>query len=223
MAKLLFKYPTRSRPRLFAETLHTWRSLLSGKHHYKWLISMDTNDNTMNVERIKDMLNRFEDTDYYYGNSTSKIMAVNADLDKCPLFDILILVSDDQIPVVPGFDDHLVNEMVDAFPNLDGCIWHYDNRTKDICTLPIMGSTYFHKYGYIYNTAYQSLWADNEMTVVAQNAGKIKYYDQVLIEHRWRDVIGNDHLMTHNESFYQQDSIVFQQRKAAGFGENNGK
>ena len=101
--KLLVKYPTRSRPSQFLNTLGLYRSMKSGKHCVEFVVSADANDFTMNNGAMRDTLGPMPDVALCVGNSRTKIEAVNADMEGRE-FDVLLLASDDMIPVVhPAF------------------------------------------------------------------------------------------------------------------------
>ena len=81
MSKLIIKFPTRNRPEKFKKVLQLYIDALSGKHDVKFVITMDDDDQTMNNEEIKNWLNSLPvNVKYNYGNSKTKIQAVNADL-----------------------------------------------------------------------------------------------------------------------------------------------
>ena len=92
--RILCKYPTRSRPELFKQTLERWQSFQSGKHSVRWVVSADVDDRTMNTEEMKTYC-LARRVDIYFGNSSTKIEAINADMEKAGDWDILVLVSDD--------------------------------------------------------------------------------------------------------------------------------
>jgi hypothetical protein len=84
--KLLIKFPTRQRKNLFFSTLGKYISMASGKHEIEFVISMDENDEIMNTpevrEKIDDLAAGGSDIKYFYGQSATKIEAINADMDK---------------------------------------------------------------------------------------------------------------------------------------------
>lgn len=216
---LLFKYPTRARPVLFESTYKKWRSLLSGKHDVEWLISMDVDDNTMNNADITKFLDGEHNLTYCYGENKSKVSAINANIG-CTSQDwqILVLISDDMIPKIQGYDDIIVSKMLEFYPECDGALHFNDGRVgSSLCTLSIMGRKLYDRFGYVYHPDYQSLWCDNEYTEVCHTFGKMTYIDQIIINHAWVDVTGSDPLHTRNEGQYHRDSRTYHTRKAAGF------
>jgi len=54
--KLLIKFPTRNRPEKFKECFTEYINKLSGKHDVRFVITMDSDDPTMNNDEIRDWL-----------------------------------------------------------------------------------------------------------------------------------------------------------------------
>jgi len=216
---LLIKYPTRSRPDKFFKTLDQYYSLLSNKRSVNFLITCDNDDITMNNDDVKLRLSQYKNLTIKYGNHKSKIEAINADLDP-KTFQIVLLASDDMIPVIKNYDDIIINKMTSTFPDFDGVVWFNDgtqgNRLNTLC---ILGFTYYNRFGYIYNPEYKSLWCDAEFTQVGNILGKQKYFDQVIIQHEHHSItgIGNDELYNINERFESTDKTTYNQRLVKNF------
>lgn len=169
--KILFKYPTRGRPEIFKEMLNMYYNKLSGKHDCYFVITMDCDDHTMNNQNIHNFLNSKKNIKYCYGNSKSKVEAINANLEDENDWDILVLLSDDMLPLFHGYDDVIVEEMMKHFPNLDGSIHFNDGRVGRVLnTLSIMGKNLYKEWGYIYHPQYTSLWClDGESKIFMSN------------------------------------------------------
>jgi hypothetical protein len=216
----LFKYPTRSRQQIFLQNFNKYANLLSGKHPYKFLVSLDNDDPTMNNIKIRNFLKAQKNTIFYFGNSKSKVEAINADMDKIKDvidFSILLLISDDMVPKVRGYDHIIYSNMIQHFPNFDGVLYFNDgNAGPALNTLSIMGKKVYDHFGYIYHPSYISLWCDNEYDEVTKAMGKSVYVDQVIIKHEWIGLRGDD-LHRKNETFFERDHNNFLARKAKGF------
>ena len=171
--RFCFKYATRERPVQFMKTLDTYLELLSYKHDYNFVISMDTNDTSMNNDTIKEYLNKkrqIVQLEYFYGESKNKIDAINRDMI-APTFNILVLISDDMIPEVQGYDDIIVNEFSKHYPDYDGMLNFNDGFRSDwplLCTLTVYGFKYYQRFGYIYHPDYESVYCDREQTDVGR-------------------------------------------------------
>lgn len=219
MIDLLIKYPTRSRPELFKKILSEYVSKLSGKYNVKFIVSMDTNDNTCNNDRIRNFLDNIKqktNLEYYYGNSKNKIDACNRDIPSDG-WKVCVLVSDDMTPRIHGYDRVIMEDMNRHFPNLDGAL-NYNcggHAYPHVMVLSIIGNPYYKRFNYIYHPEYTSLFCDEEQTVVARSLNKIVDIDNKIITHDWNDV--KDDLRKHTEKFYQADKVIFESRKQKGF------
>lgn len=226
--KFLFKYPSRQRPGTFQKIINRYYDFLSGKHEYEFIVSLDKDDLTMNNKPIHEFLNDKKNLEVYYGNSKSKIEAINTDVDKAKTdWDILFLISDDMTPKVKGFDDIIAQNMANFFPEKDGFLHYNDGRVgKRLATLTVMGRKMYDDWGYIYHPDYISLWCDNEQTDVARKSKKYKYFDIVLVQHDWHGGKNDgkrDKLYTRNESYFNIDKKMYEKRKRYGFPKNSVK
>jgi len=212
--KLLIKFPTRARKNKFLVTLRKYYTFLSKKHDVHFLISMDEDDVEMNNDFVREVLNTYENLTYYYGNSKTKVEAINVDLDKHTDWDIVVLASDDMIPQLKGYDDVIIENMKSNFPDTDGILFFNDGFKKnELNTLCILGKKYYDRFGYIYQPDYKSVWCDNEFMEVGNLLGKQVYIDNVIIKHEhpdWgygkRDFIHTTNLnnLSHDESLYRR-------------------
>ena len=205
---LLIKWPTRGRPALFQQTFERWQ-----RPDVRFVISLDADDPTW--EAVAEYLTPFPNVRVALGVSTTKVEAINADLeDEC--FDLLILAADDVVPVMPNWRAE-VERLFDIYcPDGDGLLHLPDGRRRDLITIPIMGYAYYRRFGYIYHPAYKSVWCDNEQQCEAQRLGRYHFHHQVLFKHEW---IGpaRDATYIRNEAFGRRDAITFQSRRAKGF------
>ena len=185
--KILFKYPSRERPAKFFKALEKYYSLLDDQENFEFVVTLDDDDVSMNNDKVKSYLQQFKNLNYFFGNSKTKIEAINADLEQKE-FDILVLVSDDMIPEVKGYDSVIREKMRSHYPDKDGVLWFFDGWRKDLNTLCILGKSYYDRFKYIYHPAYKSFWCDNEFTDVANMLNKQTYFDQVIIRHLHPDI-----------------------------------
>ena len=185
--KILFKYPTRQRPLMFSKTLMKYYELMKN-NNFEFLISCDNDDESMNSKEIKDFLQQFPNLSIRYDNNKTKIDAVNCGVSE-KNFDIVVLVSDDMIPEVEGYDEIIRNDMKSNFPDTDGGLWYFDGWNKKICTLSILGKKLYDRFNYIYHPSYKTQWCDNEYTEVTQKMNKLYYSDCVIIRHVHPDIV----------------------------------
>jgi hypothetical protein len=211
MLDVLVKWPTRNRATLFRSTFAKWQN-----PSVRFLVSLDEDD-SQNTPEFRAWLDAQQNVRHVTGKSTGKIHAINRDLEH-ERFDLLIVASDDMIPVRADFYERIIAYLYGAFPDGDALLHVNDGRAGyDLCTLPIMGRKYYERFNYVYHPAYASLWADNEQTEVARSLNRYVYCPEVLVSHEWDRVTGQDALHVHNESFYASDQAIYEQRKAAGF------
>lgn len=221
--KLLIKFPTRARAGKFFEVLDQYIAALDDRDNTFFIVSCDLDDGEMNNSEVRDRFSHYRNLTVCYGNNKSKIEAINADMDDYDRYDIILLASDDMIPVVPAFDRIIRERMFENFPDLDGVLWFNDGyRGNDLNTLCILGKKYYERFGYIYHPAYKSLWCDDEFTRVADLLGRQVYFEDVIIKHDHPDIPGSDvlhdELMIKNQALDGVDKRMFKQRKKSNFG-----
>lgn len=225
--KLLIKFPTRQRPEQFKEALDTYYRLMSNKHQYQFIISMDQDDPSMLNSEISQWLKSKPNLLFNYGNNKTKVQAINADISQFTGlpggnydFDILLLASDDMIPLVHGYDDIIVTKMQEHFSDMSGCLHFNDGRQgRRLNTLSIMGVELYKHFGYIYHPSYESMYCDNEFMDITEQIGKAVYIDDIIISHQWINICGGkkDELYQRNDRPVMKDKRNYQARKAAGF------
>tara|TARA_R110002110_G_scaffold55576_7_gene158563 strand:+ start:1789 stop:2472 length:684 start_codon:yes stop_codon:yes gene_type:complete len=216
--KILFKLPSRERPsRVFEVMDAAVDNLLQKENNFSFLLSLDEDDKTMNNTEVIEKLNTYPNTNIVFGVSDSKVDAINRDMETLKDWDIVVLLSDDMVPVLFGFDEVIRKAYKTHFPDLDGVTWFNDGfQGQKINTLCILGRPYYDRFGYIYHPDYKSLYCDNEFTNVATKLGKQKYIPTVIIEHRHFSIGNNsdryDPLYVKNDALMKRDEQVFWSR-----------
>lgn len=217
--KLLIKFPTRGRVDKFFKTLDKYYELLSNRCRVEFLITCDNDDEVMNNSKVKDKFKAYPNLKVEYGNSKTKIQAVNEGVSNHS-FDIVLLASDDMIPVAKNYDSTIIETMCNTFPNFDGVLWFNDgiqqNRLNTLC---ILGKRYYNRFNYIYNPEYKSLWCDVEFTQVGNILGKQKYFDECIIRHAHHSITneGFDKIYQQNEIYEEEDKATFLRRQKNQF------
>jgi hypothetical protein len=236
--KLLVKFPTRGRPDKFFTVLDRYYYGAKRKDLTSFLITCDKDDLTMNNHSVRERLQKnYKNMVVVFGNSNSKIEAVNNDMNLAPEYDIILLASDDMVPEEKSYDEVIRNKMKELYPDTDGVLWFFDGYRKDFNTLCILGKKYYERFGYIYHPSYKSFWCDNEFTDVANMLKKQTFIDKVIIRHIHPDWIqrdgnaavlyknvhpnakdiGIDQTFIKNLPFEKLDAQNYRQRKLAGF------
>jgi hypothetical protein len=220
--KILIKFPTRERPEKFFQVLNLYYQKSKDINNIEFLISCDSDDSTMNnpvvikkLENAKKHIN----LNYYFGNSKSKVEAINSDIEKIKNWDILLLASDDMIPVCDEYDQIIRDDMLTYYKNGDGVLWYNDGNRNDLITLCIFDKKYYEKFNYIYNPEYTSLWCDNEFTDVCLFLKKCTKINKTIIEHAHPayQKANFDKLYVKNESFFKKDEDIYNKRKIKNF------
>lgn len=221
--RILFKYTSRSRPKLF------YRGLLSiidncNSQNYQVLCSLDQDDPTLPeyLELIAECNN--PNIQVVIGTSSSKVSAINRDLnDFTGRWDILVNMSDDMIFTQSGFDDTIRREFGE---NLDQFIHFNDGlQNANLSTMTIEGRQYYERFGYIYFPEYQSLWCDVEAQDVAKKLGKYKYAGpRVEILKHLHPAGGlaqfdEQYRKTEDRTVERRDHQIYTTRKASGFSD----
>ncbi len=216
--KFLFKYATRGRKQLFFEILEKYKTFLSNKHQYQFLITMDNDDIEMNNADVKTKLSKENNLIFFYGDHANKIKAINANMNLASPFDILFVISDDMLPIVQNFDQLIAAHMSQYFPDLDGALHYNDGHYgKDVTiTLSIMGKKLYDHFGYIYHPSYKSIYCDNEFTDVVKSLNKHQYIPMCIVKHEHK---GDQYDKTYICNFKKGrcDEVNYNVRKALGF------
>lgn len=226
--KILLKCPTRSRPAQFLSVLQKYVNLANRPDLLGVCVSCDHDDSSMtptNVQHsIKNITYRTAWCDIYYGNSKTKIEAVNADMISIPwAWDMIVLVSDDMVPQVKGYDDILRNRMLTHYPDTNGILWVNDGtQGLNLNTITIMGKAMYDSFGYIYYPAYKSLFCDTEFTDLCKGslASKTTYIPNILIRHEHPGTgfpQRNDPLYARNQTYWEVDMYTYISRKTYAY------
>lgn len=217
--KIKCQFPTRGRRKQCFEILRLYRSLAEDPDNMFFHISCNTGDTEMDSDSIRRKLDSFPNVSYSFANMQTKIEACNHKAAEGD-WDIIVLVSDDMIPRVKGWDNVIRKDMQTHFPDTDGALWYNDgHRGADLCTLSIMGRRYFDRFGYLYYPEYKSLFCDDEYTLIARRLGKIVYSNQCIIEHCHPDfgLRPKDKLYNLNGRYGPSDERLFQERRKRNF------
>lgn len=188
-------------------------------------ISCDTSDTTMSRNLVHEEIHRILSKTAWHrifvSPNTSKIEACNANMAEIPWeWDIVVLVSDDMIPHVQGYDDVIRNSMATRFPDTDGIVWLNDGAQGEaLNTLTIFGRRMYDSFGYLYHPDYKSLFCDTELTDLCTGRLKEKcvYMSQCIIRHEHPGTgfpQRMDALYQHNQKFWSADMRTYIRRKS---------
>lgn len=217
--KILVKFPTRSRPQQFLNVLNLLNEKATDRKNIEYLISIDDDDPTMTGNVLTETI-KISNILIGCEISNNKIHACNRDIEKVKKWDIIVLMSDDMIPQLDGWDEIIRQGMTKYHPDTDGCLWFNDGYQDRVCTLVIMGRVYYNRFNYLYHPDYNSLFCDNEQTEVAQGLDKMTYFTTVIFKHSHfanDPTVKRDALYKRNEAYFNLDKTIFEKRKSQGF------
>lgn len=224
-AKILVKFATRSRPQKFIDGIKNIISKVSDKENFVILVSADKDDFTMYNQAVMNEIKPFLESGKVviaFDKSTSKIDAINRDLELISDWQILINFSDDMEFLVDGFDEIIRSHFSTHFPDYNGNMYYNDGFVGDkLSTMSIIGRQYFDTVldKKIYNPEYFSLFCDNEYTEVAVKLNKIQYYNIILCKHNHPANIGGvmDEQLTKTQAYWERDKNTYEKRKSKNF------
>lgn len=219
--KILLKCPTRSRPQKVLETLKTYIRLASHPEQLGIAVSCDTSDPSMiNVFELQKAISKCAWSQIFYSDNRTKIQACNANMNEISWdWDIVVLVSDDMIPQIRGYDEVIRNHMIAKFPDRNGILWFNDGAQGDkLNTLCIYGRAFYESQGFIYNPEYKSLFCDTELTDQCRKEYKhiCCYIPYCIIrhEHPGTGYAQNmDALYQINQKYWNEDMYTYIRRK----------
>ena len=219
--KLLIKFPTKNRKFKFLNVFNKYHQFCDDKENTQFLVTLDNDDSDMNSPDVIEILKTFKNTKFIFGDSKSKVDAINRDMELYNDWDIVLLASDDMTPMIKGYDNIIRNNMKTHYPDTDGVLWFNDGYQKNkLNTLCILGKKYYDRFKYIYNPEYKSVWSDNEFMDVANLLGKQTYFNDVIIKHEHPDWgFGNrDHIHQENFTNVDYDKNIYLKNKSINFG-----
>lgn len=223
--RILLKCPTRSRPQKVIQTLRKYISLARNCDQIGIAVSCDNDDSSMTQQSVRNELESVLSAvawhQVFYSQNTSKISACNANMNEISYpWDIVVLVSDDMIPQVQGWDSVIRNHMIARFPDTDGILWFNDGcQGEKLNTLCVYGRKMFDEtLKCIYEPEYKSFYCDTELTDRCRGdlASKCHYVSYCIIrhEHPGTGFAQNmDQLYARNQQFWSQDMRTYMRRK----------
>jgi hypothetical protein len=223
---ICFVFASRSRSARFYSVLENIRDM-STDSGYFIVAKIDEDDPEFNkyLSRIKD----YPEVILKIGYSKSKIDAINRDFDRLPHYDIICVVSDDQLFIERGFDRKIKEQFSDGLDWFLHFKEPYANSQaskhggEEVCVMSIIGKEYYDRDGYVYFPKYYSMFCDEEATQVAKIRGRYKYIEEPIYCHYHYSQsdptfrIYKDQLYKRNDT-YRQDEKIFIDRKKINFG-----
>jgi len=226
--RILLKCPTRSRPQKVIQTLASYVKLANHPEQLGVAISCDEDDVSMGRNLVQEQLLRTLNPvawkRIFFSPNKTKIEACNANMNDIEWeWDIVVLVSDDMIPQLKGYDDVIRNHMLSRFPDTNGILWFNDGAQGDkLNTLCIYGRTMYQTFGHIYHPEYKSLFSDTELTDLCKGelASKCLYVPYCIIRHEHPGTgfsQNMDALYERNQRYWNEDMYTYIRRKTYAY------
>ncbi len=225
--RILLKCPTRSRPEKIVTTLSRYVALAAHPEQLGVCVSCDTDDTSMSATveaRLHQVLGPTAWHQIVRSPNKSKIEACNANMSEIDWdWQIVVLVSDDMIPQMKGWDDVIRTHMLARYPDTNGILWFNDGfQGEKLNTLSIYGRAMYNELGYIYHPDYKSLFCDTELTDRCRGdlADRTMYIPYCIIRHEHPGTgysQNMDTLYQHNQRFWSTDMHTYIRRKTYPF------
>jgi hypothetical protein len=209
--RLLVRFPTRQRPIQALSVLQNYREMAGRPIDIE--IILDEDDETMLRAEVLQRLAALGCV-VTVGSYKSKVEACNG--GRVGDWDVMMLASDDMVPVADGWAVRVASAMGERWPHLDGAIYFDDGYQRShLCTLPILGRRLYDQFGYVYAPEYKSLYCDREQTELLRAMGRLSYVDEKIIEHRHHEWgrAERDALYQRNDAFGLADRETYESRK----------
>lgn len=220
--RILFKWPTIKRPKLFITNLKEYINKLSFDDdlEYEFLVSINSDDISMtNSEMLSEIINLGRQyTPQIHitidiAKYTSKIDAINGGMAN-KKFDIFVMCADDILAKVPGFDRVIADDMMEHFGLVrPGALWYDDGRQDRIITVSVFNYALYRLFGYVYYPEYKSLYCDDEFTEVVLENNIVKKINTKLFCHAHTDITGKDHVYIESIKNSEHDRDLYLNRK----------
>ena len=226
--RILLKCPTRNRPQKVIQTLASYVKLANHPEQLGVAISCDEDDVSMGRNLVQEQLLRTLNPvawkRIFFSPNKTKIEACNANMNDIEWeWDIVVLVSDDMIPQLQGYDDVIRNHMMSKFPDTNGILWFNDGAQGDkLNTLCVYGRTMYQTFGHIYHPEYKSLFCDTELTDLCKGdlASKCLYVPYCIIRHEHPGTgfsQNMDALYERNQRYWNEDMYTYIRRKTYAY------
>lgn len=218
--RLLIKYPTRGRWRLFAEALDNLYSTIRTPH-FRIVVSADTDDVEMNSPEVRELCSRYHNVRLVYGEGSTKIDACNRDMNLYD-WDWCVLMSDDMRFTKFGWDYDMLKQIREVWPTGTDWFAHFNDGFvgEKLPTLNIVGREYYSRDNYLYHPSYKSVSCDAENMYVAQMRDRYKYFPELYFNHLHPANLKepSDHVYRRNHVHGDADTENYFKRMRENFG-----
>lgn len=208
---ICYAYASRSRPFKFYQSLDNIREMSNSDNYFIWA-KLDEDD--PQIEKYRLGLHLYPEVTVKLGLSRNKIHAINRSLEDLPPCDIIVMMSDDVVWDVKGFDDEIRAAFSTHCPNFDGAIHFPDDHGKQkTIIVSILGVNLFKRLGYLYHPDFLSVYADDLFTAQCRKLGAYTYIPRRLFTHahpHWKLAQWDaQYYLTESKENYQRDRETY--------------
>lgn len=200
-------HPTRSRPEKSKQTTSKW--LADAGQNVELIVSIDEGD------PLKSTYHGLYPTNCIINHNRSAIDAIN-NAAKIASGDILIVVSDDS--------DCPRNWVEKVMRSINGrrdfILKVNDGIQRWVITMPIMDRAYYNRFGYIYYPEYKHMFADTELTHIADLTKRTITRNDIIFPHKHYSVTkqAKDNVSLAADSTWDQGKQLYLNRVKECFG-----
>ena len=218
--RICYSFASRNRPQKFFNCLDNIQDMSDDKNYFVWA-KLDNDDPVADIYIAR--LHEYPELTTKWGLSTNKVHAINRSMDDLPPCDIIIMMSDDMVFEVYGFDNDIRDAFKKHFPDLDGSIHFPDSHALSrTITLSILGINLYKRLGYLYWHEYDNVYPDNDFTEVVRGLNKYAFVDKKIFDHYhpiWQMAAWDEqYRKTEAPEGYHKDHQTFLKRKSENFG-----
>jgi hypothetical protein len=172
-------HPSYQRPHQAFDVYQQYKSLMGSFNELEWIISLNYDE--LFITDYYKLFQFCDDVIIIESNVSNMVAASNVAALKTK-YDYIILVSDDMYPC-KNWDTKILNAFK-LYKNKEAIIQIHDSIRCDILTIPIMNRLAYNKLGYIYNPKYISMYADNDLMMVAKKHNMYYLHNDIVFDHR---------------------------------------
>lgn len=218
-------HPSRSRPVHAYQTIDKWMSNAKNANKIEYILVLDDDDPLLHLysqvlvgkyeNRIKIIVQPKKRKWYQKKSNLNAITGINIG-GYMALGNLMIAISDDFS--CPQYWDKQLLFYTDGLKDI--VVKTEDGSGNDwLCTLPIVDKAWFNRFGYIYNPMYKHMFADTELSSVAEMTGRLIklpiYFEH---QHYMHGKGTMDKVNEKNNSTWAQGEAVYLKRIFQNFG-----
>lgn len=207
-------HPSRKRPIKSAETFKKWSEAAEYPQGGIWILSVDYDDDisayvdayqSVAQTLVSPVINKNKSSVEAINNGAKHFMAEG---------EVFIVVSDDTEPC-HHWDTKIYEAVKDK---TDWILKTQDGIQSWIITMPVLDRAYYNRFGYIYHPSYKHLFADTELTCVADITGR-KLNSKLLFPHNHYSIGKTqiDDVYRKNDATNAEGEKIFLERYARNF------